>query len=50
MLGLSRSLVYRLIQQGDLPAVRVTETCVRVALADLERFIAERRVTREAAS
>ena len=38
ILGLSRSYVYRLLQHGDLPAIRIGRT-VRVRRVDLEKFI-----------
>jgi excisionase family DNA binding protein len=38
MLNVSRSLVYRLLQEGQIPAIRINNT-VRIKLQDLEIFI-----------
>jgi len=37
-LNISRSLVYQLIQSGDIPVVRIKST-VRIKSSDLETFI-----------
>ncbi|HZW03973.1 MAG TPA: helix-turn-helix domain-containing protein [Anaerolineaceae bacterium] len=41
-LGISLALAYRLMQQGQLPAVRINRA-VRVRAEDLEAFILENR-------
>lgn len=47
LLGLPRTRTYELIQQGELPAVRIGERSIRVNRAELERFLLEsRRVVR----
>ena len=38
ILNISKSLIYRLIQSGDLPSIRLGRS-VRVRPADLEQFI-----------
>jgi len=38
ILNISRALSYRLLQQGDIPTVRIN-SAVRVRPMDLERFI-----------
>lgn len=38
LLNISKSLAYRLLQQGQIPAVRFNRT-VRVRKADLEAFL-----------
>lgn len=38
ILNISKALSYRLLQQGDIPAVRIN-SAVRVRPMDLERFI-----------
>ena len=38
ILNVSRSLVYRLLQEGQIPAIRINTT-VRIKLKDLEEFI-----------
>ena len=41
ILNISKALAYRLIQQGDLPAVHINSS-VRVRIEDLEKFIQKR--------
>ena len=41
-LNIGRSLTYRLIQSGDLPAVRISN-CIRVRSSDLDEFISNNR-------
>jgi excisionase family DNA binding protein len=43
LLGLPRTRAYELIQQGELPAVRIGERGIRVNRAELERFLLESR-------
>ncbi|MEJ7814785.1 MAG: helix-turn-helix domain-containing protein [Rubrobacter sp.] len=43
VLGLPRTRAYELIQQGELPAVRIGERSIRVNRAELERFLLESR-------
>jgi excisionase family DNA binding protein len=43
LLGLPRTRTYELIQQGELPAVRIGERSIRVNRAELERFLLEKR-------
>jgi excisionase family DNA binding protein len=43
LLGLPRTRAYELIQQGELPAVRIGERSIRVNRAELERFLLESR-------
>ena len=43
LLGIPRSRCYELIQQGELPAVRIGERSIRVNRAELERFLLETR-------
>jgi excisionase family DNA binding protein len=43
LLGLPRTRTYELIQQGELPAVRIGERSIRVNRAELERFLLESR-------
>ncbi len=38
-----RSRMYALIQNGDLPAVRIGERSIRVDLREVERFLKENR-------
>lgn len=38
MLNISRSMAYRLIQQGTIPSVRINHS-VRVRQSDLEEFL-----------
>ncbi len=38
-----RSRMYFLIQQGELPAVRVGERSIRVNRREVEQFLAEKR-------
>lgn len=45
ILCISRSLAYRLVQNGDVPSVRIN-TAVRVLPADLDRYIQQNRVNR----
>ncbi|HXF71980.1 MAG TPA: helix-turn-helix domain-containing protein [Actinomycetota bacterium] len=42
LLAVSRSEVYRLIAQGRLPSVRLSERVVRVPLRELEAFLRAR--------
>lgn len=41
-LNIGKSLTYRLIKSGDLPAIRISN-CVRVTDSDLEKFISNNR-------
>ena len=43
LLGLPRTRTYELIQQGELPAVRIGERSIRVNRTELERFLLESR-------
>ena len=43
LLGIPRSRCYELIQQGELPAVRIGERSIRVNRAELEKFLLESR-------
>jgi excisionase family DNA binding protein len=43
LLGLPRSRTYELIQQGQLPAVRIGERSIRVHRGELEKFLLEQR-------
>jgi excisionase family DNA binding protein len=43
LLGLPRTRTYELIQQGELPAVRIGERSIRVNRRELERFLLENR-------
>lgn len=43
-LSMSRRTVYRLIETGELPAIRLTAGTTRIAYADLLAFIEQRRV------
>jgi len=43
LLGLPKTRAYELIQQGELPAVRIGERSIRVNRAELERFLLETR-------
>jgi len=40
LLGISRSTLYRLIRGGNLSVVRINR-CVRISMAEIERFISE---------
>ena len=42
-LGIPRSRAYELIQQGELPAVRIGERSIRVNRRELKRFLLETR-------
>jgi excisionase family DNA binding protein len=42
-LRIPRTRCYELIQQGELPAVRIGERSIRVNRAELERFLLESR-------
>lgn len=42
LLGLSRSEVYRMIDSGELPSTRVSETGVRIPKAELIEWLRER--------
>ena len=46
--GLSRSMVYELINRGELPAIRVGKS-VRVPVADLQDWIREQAMQQRAA-
>jgi excisionase family DNA binding protein len=43
LLGLPKTRAYELIQQGELPAVRIGERSIRINRAELERFLLETR-------
>ena len=43
LLGLPKTRAYELIQQGELPAVRIGERSIRVNRVELERFLLETR-------
>jgi excisionase family DNA binding protein len=43
LLGLPKTRAYELIQQGELPAVRIGERSIRVNRRDLETFLLENR-------
>jgi excisionase family DNA binding protein len=43
LLGLPKTRAYELIQQGELPAVRIGERSIRVNRSELERFLLESR-------
>jgi excisionase family DNA binding protein len=43
LLGLPRTRTYELIQQGELPAVRIGERSIRVHRGELEKFLLEKR-------
>jgi excisionase family DNA binding protein len=43
LLGLPKTRAYELIQQGELPAVRIGERSIRVKRSELERFLLESR-------
>ena len=43
LLGLPKTRAYELIQQGELPAVRIGERSIRVNRRDLEKFLLENR-------
>lgn len=43
ILNISRSLAYRLMKQGDIPAIRINRA-VRVHPRDLKVFIEENRI------
>jgi excisionase family DNA binding protein len=43
LLGLPKTRAYELIQQGQLPAVRIGERSIRINQAELERFLLETR-------
>lgn len=40
LLGCGRSIVYRLISEGDIPSVRIGR-CIRVPKASLDKWISE---------
>lgn len=40
-LGVSRATLYRLLASGRLRATRIGRRCTRVAISELERFVAE---------
>ena len=44
ILNISRAMTYRLIQQGEIPVIRIRHA-VRVKLSDLESFINNCRST-----
>ena len=41
LLGLPKTRAYELVQQGELPAVRIGERSIRVNRQELERFLLE---------
>ncbi len=43
LLGLPKTRAYELIQQGELPAVRIGERSIRVNRGELEKFLLENR-------
>jgi excisionase family DNA binding protein len=43
LLGLPKTRAYELIQQGELPAVRIGERSIRVNRLELEKFLLENR-------
>ena len=43
LLGLPRTRTYELIQQGELPAVRIGERTIRLNRRELEKFLLENR-------
>ena len=43
LLCLPRTRTYELIQQGELPAVRIGERSIRVHRGELEKFLLEQR-------
>jgi excisionase family DNA binding protein len=43
LLGLPKTRAYELIQQGELPAVRIGRRSIRVNHAELVRFLLESR-------
>jgi excisionase family DNA binding protein len=43
LLGLPKTRAYELIQQGELPAVRIGARSISVNRAELERFLLENR-------
>jgi excisionase family DNA binding protein len=43
LLGLPKTRAYELIQQGELPAVRIGERSIRVNRRELEKFLLEER-------
>ena len=43
LLGLPKTRTYELIQQGELPAVRIGARSIRVNRRELERFLLEER-------
>lgn len=45
VLKVSRSQIYRLIAQGDLPHVRFGEETIRVRVGDLNRYIESKVMT-----
>ena len=46
ILNISRALAYRLLQYGDIPAIKIKNT-VRVKPSDLEKYIADCRTGHE---
>ncbi|MCD6577840.1 MAG: helix-turn-helix domain-containing protein [Anaerolineaceae bacterium] len=46
ILNISRSLAYRLLQRGEIPAIRINQS-VRVQPRDLQQFIEENRTGKE---
>ena len=43
LLGLPKTRAYELVQQGELPAVRIGERSIRINRQELERFLLETR-------
>jgi excisionase family DNA binding protein len=39
-LKVSRGLAYRLVREGEIPALRISEANIRVRRADLDRYVA----------
>ena len=46
ILNISRSLAYRLLQEGQIPVIRINQA-VRVHLRDLQQFIEQNRTGME---
>ena len=46
ILNISRSLVYRMLQRGKIPSIRINQS-VRVDPGDLQQFIARNRSQNE---
>jgi excisionase family DNA binding protein len=50
LLGVGRAVAYRMTRTGEIPTVRIGPRMVRVPLAELRRWIAERTEGGEPAS